>query len=52
MAMNDPKRYPQNVKIADEGLKLPKLEIVKAKIHRVLDGKLKCVENLAAIANN
>jgi putative transposase len=36
-------QYPQNVKIADEGLKLPKLGVVKAKIHRVLDGKLKTV---------
>ncbi|MEG4487688.1 RNA-guided endonuclease TnpB family protein [Microcoleus sp. D2_18a_B4] len=36
-------QYPQNVKIADGGLKLPKLGIIKAKIHRVLDGKLKTV---------
>ncbi len=36
-------QYPQNVKITDEGLKLPKLGIIKAKIHRVLDGKLKTV---------
>lgn len=36
-------QYPQNVKITDEGLKLPKLGVVKAKIHRVLDGNLKTV---------
>jgi putative transposase len=36
-------QYPQNVKITDEGLKLPKLGVVKAKIHRVLDGTLKTV---------
>jgi putative transposase len=36
-------QYPQNVKITDEGLKLPKLGVISAKIHRVLDGKLKTV---------
>ncbi|MEG4319414.1 MULTISPECIES: RNA-guided endonuclease TnpB family protein [unclassified Microcoleus] len=36
-------QYPQNVEITDEGLKLPKMGIVKAKIHRVFDGKLKTV---------
>lgn len=36
-------QYPQHVKITDEGLKLPKLGIVQAKIHRVLEGKLKTV---------
>lgn len=36
-------QYPQNVKISDVGLKLPKIGIVKAKIHRVFDGKLKTV---------
>jgi putative transposase len=36
-------QYPQHVKITDEGLKLPKLGVIKAKIHRVLDGRLKTV---------
>lgn len=36
-------QYPQNVKITDEGLKLPKLGVIPAKIHRVLDGQLKTV---------
>ncbi|MGG6269839.1 RNA-guided endonuclease InsQ/TnpB family protein [Leptolyngbya sp. AN03gr2] len=36
-------QYPQNVKITDEGLKLPKIGIVSAKIHRTFDGKLKTV---------
>ncbi len=36
-------QYPQNVKLNDEGLKLPKLGMIPAKIHRVLDGKLKTV---------
>jgi putative transposase len=36
-------QYPQNVKITDEGLKLPKLGVIKAKIHRTFDGKLKTV---------
>ena len=36
-------QYPQNVKITDEGLKLPKLGIIQAKIHRLLEGKLKTV---------
>jgi len=36
-------QYPQNVKITDDGLKLPKLGVIPAKIHRVLDGKLKTV---------
>ena len=36
-------QYPQNVKIADISLKLPKLGVIKAKIHRVFDGKLKTV---------
>jgi putative transposase len=36
-------QYPQNAKIIDEGLKLPKIGIVPAKIHRVLEGKLKTV---------
>jgi putative transposase len=36
-------QYPQNVKITDEGLKLPKLGVIPAKIHRVLDGRLKTV---------
>lgn len=36
-------QYPQNVKITDEGLKLPKIGIVPAKIHRTFDGKLKTV---------
>lgn len=36
-------QYPQNVKVVEEGLKLPKLGVVKAKIHRVLAGQLKTV---------
>lgn len=36
-------QYPQNVKITEAGLKLPKLGVIKAKIHRVLEGKLKTV---------
>lgn len=36
-------QYPQNVEITDEGLKLPKLGVIKAKIHRVLAGRLKTV---------
>ncbi len=36
-------QYPQHIKITDEGLKLPKLGVVKAKIHRVLEGRLKTV---------
>lgn len=36
-------QYPQNVKLTTEGLKLPKLGVVKAKIHRVLLGQLKTV---------
>lgn len=36
-------QYPQHVKITDEGLKLPKLGVIKAKIHRVLEGNLKTV---------
>lgn len=36
-------QYPQNVLITDEGLKLPKLGVIKAKVHRVLEGKLKTV---------
>ncbi len=36
-------QYPQNVKLTDDGLKLPKLGVIPAKIHRVFDGKLKTV---------
>ncbi len=36
-------QYPQSVKMTDEGLKLPKLGVIKAKIHRVFEGKLKTV---------
>lgn len=36
-------QYPQNVKLTDVGLKLPKLGVIKVKIHRVFDGKLKTV---------
>jgi putative transposase len=36
-------QYPQNVKITDEGLRFPKLGVIKAKIHRTFDGKLKTV---------
>jgi putative transposase len=34
-------QYPQNVEILDAGLKLPKIGIVPAKIHRQFAGKLK-----------
>jgi putative transposase len=36
-------QYPQHVKITDAGLKLPKLGVIPAKIHRMFDGKLKTV---------
>lgn len=36
-------QYPQNAKITDAGLKLPKLGVIQAKIHRSFDGKLKTV---------
>ncbi len=36
-------QYPQNVEITDESLRLPKLGVIKAKIHRVFEGKLKTV---------
>ena len=36
-------QYPQNVKITDDGLKLPKLGVIPAKFHRVLEGKMKTV---------
>jgi putative transposase len=36
-------QYPQHVKITDEGLKLPKLGVIQAKLHRVLEGKLKTI---------
>jgi putative transposase len=36
-------QYPQHVKLLDGVIKLPKIGEVKAKIHRVFDGKLKTV---------
>lgn len=37
-------QYPQNVKIVDGNVKLPgNIGIVKAKIHRLIDGKIKTV---------
>lgn len=36
-------QYPQHVKLLDAAIKLPKVGEVKAKIHRVFDGKLKTV---------
>jgi putative transposase len=36
-------QYPQNVKIVDGMLKLPKVGLVKAAIHRVFEGKIKTV---------
>jgi putative transposase len=36
-------QYPQDVKITDKGLKIPKVGIVSAKINRTFDGKLKTV---------
>ena len=36
-------QYPQHVKLLDEAIKLPKIGEVKAKLHRVFDGKLKTV---------
>ena len=37
-------QYPQNVKIVDGNVKLPgKIGIVKAKIHRLIEGKIKTV---------
>lgn len=36
-------QYPQNVKLADGFLKLPKIGNVQAKIHRSFEGKLKTV---------
>ncbi len=36
-------QYPQSVKLTGVGLKLPKLGVVKAKIHRVFEGDLKTV---------
>ena len=37
-------QYPQNVKVVDGNIKLPgNIEIVKAKIHRHIDGKIKTV---------
>jgi putative transposase len=36
-------QYPQHVKLLDGSIKLPKIGEVKAKLHRVFDGKLKTV---------
>lgn len=36
-------QYPQHVEITDAGLKLPKVGVVPAKIHRRFEGKLKTV---------
>ncbi|WP_017306320.1 RNA-guided endonuclease InsQ/TnpB family protein [Spirulina subsalsa] len=36
-------QYPQHVKLLDKAIKLPKIGDVKAKFHRVFDGKLKTV---------
>jgi transposase, IS605 OrfB family, central region len=36
-------QYPQNVKIVEGSVKLPGIGIVKAKIHRPIDGKVKTV---------
>ena len=36
-------QYPQSVKLLDEAIKLPKIGVVKAKLHRTIDGALKTV---------
>ncbi len=36
-------QYPQNVKLLDNALKIPKIGEVKAKLHRTFEGKLKTV---------
>lgn len=36
-------QYPQHVKLLDGAIKLPKMGEVKARIHRIFDGKLKTV---------
>lgn len=36
-------QYPQNVKLLDKAIKLPKLGEIPAKIHRLFEGKLKTV---------
>lgn len=36
-------QYPQNVKLSDGKIKLPKIGEVKAKLHRTFEGKLKTV---------
>jgi len=37
-------QYPQNIKIVDANVKLPgNIGIVKAKIHRLIEGKIKTV---------
>ena len=35
--------YPQNVSIVNDGIKFPKMGVVDAKIHRVLEGTIKTV---------
>lgn len=36
-------QYPQNVKLVNDALKIPKIGEVKAKLHRTFEGKLKTV---------
>jgi putative transposase len=36
-------QFPQGVKVKDDALQLPKIGIVKAKLHRPIDGKIKTV---------
>ena len=36
-------QYPQNVKLSDSSIKLPKIGEIKAKLHRAFDGDLKTV---------
>ena len=36
-------QYPSNVKIEGDGLKVPKIGLIYAKIHRPIEGKLKTV---------
>src|SRR4028118_2185302 len=36
-------QYPQHVKLLDNAIKIPKIGEVKAKLHRLFDGKLKTV---------
>jgi putative transposase len=36
-------QYPQNCQIVEDGVKIPQVGVVKAKIHRLFDGELKTV---------